>query len=180
MYTKLLKKVHCMVESITGEKFYIAGGAVVDALYNRKPKDYDMVLCEPNMSEREAFHFLEALSERFEWIGCSTKIYQSYNLNIGEEVNPTSFQAMFLGCMKVNMANCQLDILISKAPAMTEHVLKHDCNMNMVWFNGERICWEHGGNTPYVTELVFNPDVCDARINRMGTKRHELISSFLS
>ncbi|AFP33681.1 hypothetical protein POP72_020 [Pectobacterium phage POP72] len=176
MSRNLLKKMHCMVEAMTGETFYIAGGAVVDFMYGVVPKDYDMVLCKPDWNEAEAFEYLKDLSDTFAMLGCSTKIYQSYGLNLGEEVNPTSFQSMFLGCMKVTMSNCHLDILISRAPAMTEHVLKHDCNMNMVWYNGQRICWEHGGNEPKVKSLIFADGVVESRKERMYAKFGKLTS----
>ena len=47
--------------------------------------------------------------------------------------------------------------------------------MNMVWFDGKDIKWEHGGITPFVPVLEFNPDVCGSRIAYMDKKRHELI-----
>ena len=175
MSIKILKQIHHTVQTITGYPFFIAGGAVRDTLYGVEPKDYDCVLCMPDWSEEEAFHYLEDMSCRFNTLGATTKVYQSYGLNMGESVNPTSFQAMFLGCMKVQMKRCQLDILISRAPTLQEHVKKHDCNMNMVWFNGDRICWEHGGDTAKVDTLVFNPDVVEERVRRMDLKRHELV-----
>lgn len=176
MSIKLLKGIHCLVESITGHTFYIAGGAVVDSLYSKEPKDYDLVLCMGDVEDTEAHHLIEGLSFKFSRLGFTTKVYQSYGINMGEEVNDTSFQAMFYSCMKVQMGNCQLDILLSKANYIQEHVAKHDCNMNMVWFNGQRICWEHGGNEPKVDHLEFREGVCDERILRMDRKRHQLIS----
>lgn len=175
---KLLKQIHHTVRSITGKDFYIVGGAVVDTLYGKKPKDYDCVLPCYGMSEAEAFALLERLSEAFGALGMKTKVYQSYGLNLGDTVDPTSFQAMFLGCMKVSMRNCELDILLSRSHHISEHVQQHDCNMNMVWFNGERICWEHGGDDAKVERLEFREGVSDERIKRMDLKRHNLLSSF--
>ncbi|UQK57856.1 putative tRNA nucleotidyl transferase [Klebsiella phage Kp7] len=171
-----LKGIHHLVKAITEETFFIAGGAVVDTLYGKKPKDYDCILpvggvgdvC--GMGEIEAFHFLKQLSSRFRALGYSTKVYQSYGLNLGESVDPRSFQANFVGCMKVDMRNCQLDLLLSKHSYMSEHVMHHDCNMNMVWFNGERICWEHGGNEPKVSELIFCDNIPEDRKERMRKK----------
>lgn len=173
---KLLKQIHHTVQTITGLPFYIVGGAVVDVLYGKKPKDYDCVLPCEGMLEDEAFGLLSDLSNEFSYLGMSTKVYQSYGLNLGEKVNPTSFQAMFVGCMKVKMKHCSLDILLSRAPTITDHVKLHDCNMNMVWFDGNNIRWEHGGNDAKVERLEFREGVSDARINRMDIKRHELIS----
>lgn len=174
MSLKLLKKIHHMVVAITGHTFYIVGGAVVDSLYGKEPKDYDMVLPLGDVNDAYAHDLIEELSREFSFLGFSTKVYQSYGVNMGEEVNDTSFQSMFYSCMKVDMGHCQLDILLSKAHYIQEHVQRHDCNMNMVWYNGERICWEHGGNGPKVERLEFREGVCDARINRMDIKRHEL------
>lgn len=177
MSIKLLKKIHCLVESITGETFYIAGGAVVDTLYGKTPKDYDLVLPLGMADDSEAHQCIESFSEVFSRLGCTTKVYQSYGINMGEEINDTSFQAMFYSCMKVQMGNCQLDILLSKADCIEDHVKRHDCNMNMVWFDGREIQWEHGGSEPKVDVLEFREGVCDARINRMDIKRHNLICS---
>lgn len=179
MSLKLLKKIHCLVESITGETFYIAGGAVVDSLYGKEPKDYDLVLCMGEgdaEKDTEAHHLIEHLSRQFSNLGLSTKVYQSYGVNFGEEINDTSFQAMFYSCMKVQMGNCQLDILLSKAACIEDHVKKHDCNMNMVWFDGREIRWEHGGIEAKVDRLEFRAGVCYARIARMDIKRNALIS----
>lgn len=176
MSIKLLKKIHHLVGSITGEKFYIVGGAVVDVLYGKEPKDYDMVLClGDDLEDKIAHDIIEELSRQFSFLGFSTKVYQSYGVNLGEEINDTSFQSMFYSCMKVDMGHCQLDILLSKQYFIQEHVQRHDCNMNMVWFNGERICWEHGGSEAKVDRLEFREGVCDKRIARMDHKRHELI-----
>lgn len=175
MSIKLLKKVHNLVGGVTGHNFSIVGGAVRDSLYGVEPKDYDCVLCTPDMDEQKAFAFLEELSEYFAIIGGKTYIYQSYGLNLDVDVNPDSFQAMFLGCMKVNLCNCSLDILLSRAKTIKEHVLKHDCNMNMVWFDGKEIRWEHDGKEPKVDMLQFNFNVSDERINYMDIKRHNLI-----
>ncbi|MGL5456714.1 MAG: hypothetical protein ACRDB3_17735 [Citrobacter telavivensis] len=174
MSIKLLKKIHCMVEAITGRTFFIAGGAVVDTLYGKEPKDYDMVLPVGDVNDAWAHDLIEELSRSFSFLGFSTKVYQSYGVNMGEEINDTSFQAMFYSCMKVDMGHCQLDILLSKAHFIQEHVQRHDCNMNMVWFDGKDIRWEHDGDTAKVERLEFREGVCDARINRMDIKRHEL------
>lgn len=170
MNLSMLKSIHSIVKGVSEETFYIAGGAVVDTLYGKEPKDYDLVLPTFGWNEMEAFHFLEELSSRFSSLGFNTKVYQSYGLNLGDEVDFRLFQANFLGCMKVQMNNCQLYILISKYLCMTEHVLHHDCNMNMVWFNGDRICWEHGGNTPEVSELLFCDNIPEERKSRMIKK----------
>lgn len=180
MSIKLLKKIHCLVESITGETFYIAGGAVVDTLYGKEPKDYDMVLCVGEgdaEKDTEAHHLIVRLSGMFSSLGFTTKVYQSYGINMGEDINETSFQAMFYSCMKVQMGNCHLDILLSRADCIEDHVKRHDCNMNMVWFDGQDIRWEHGGKEPKVETLVFNPDVCEERIARMVKKSHALVAS---
>lgn len=174
MSIKLLKKIHCLVESVTGRTFYIAGGAVVDTLYGKEPKDYDMVLPLGDVSDADAHSLIEELSREFAFLGFPTKVYQSYGQNLGEEINDTSFQAMFYSCMKVDMGHCQLDILLSKEHYIQEHVQRHDCNMNMVWFNGQRICWEHGGNESKVERLEFREGVCDKRIQRMSRKRELL------
>lgn len=179
MSIKLLKKIHCLVESITDETFYIAGGAVVDSLYGKEPKDYDLVHCMGNSigdEESEAHALIERLSCAFSNLGFSTKVYQSYGFNMGEEISDTSFQSMFHSCMKVQVGNCQLDILLSKAGCIREHVKRHDCNMNMVWFDGREIQWEHGGSEAKVDLLEFRDGVCDDRIRRMDRKRHQLIS----
>lgn len=173
--TTMLKKVYNLVYGVTGLQFFPAGGAVRDALYGKEPKDYDMVLPVGSLSDEAAHAIIETVARDFNNIGCSTAVYQSYGINLGEEINPTSFQAMFLSCMKVSMKHCQLDLLLSKSQTIQEHVKKHDCNMNMVWFDGKDIRWEHGGITPYVPVLEFNPDVCDKRIAYMDKKRHELI-----
>lgn len=165
-----LKGIHHLVKEITGRSFFIAGGAVVDTLYGKKPKDYDLVLPCHGMSEEDAFHYLKSLSVMFSHQGFSTKVYQSYGLSLGESVDPRSFQANFLGCMKVNLNNAQLDILLSKHMYMSEHVMHHDCNMNMVWFNGNRICWEHGGDEPKVSELIFCDNIPEDRKERMRKK----------
>lgn len=178
MSIKLLKKIHCLVESITGRTFYIAGGAVVDSLYGKEPKDYDLVHCLGDVDPVYAHVLIEELAHEFGFLGFSVKVYQSYGLTMGEAINDTAFQAMFYSCMKVDMGHCQLDILLSKANSIQEHVSKHDCNMNMVWFNGQRICWEHGGNEAKVDRLEFRDGVCDDRIRRMDKKRHELISRY--
>ncbi|WP_459594876.1 nucleotidyltransferase family protein, partial [Enterobacter hormaechei] len=78
MSIKQLKSIHHLVKAITEENFFIAGGAVVDSLYGKEPKDYDLVLPAYGMNEVEAFHFLESLSERFNHLGYNTKVYQSY------------------------------------------------------------------------------------------------------
>lgn len=179
MSIKLLKKITGIVRSISGNDFFIVGGAVRDTLYGVEPKDYDCVLCAPYMDEVDTHHYLEKLAENFRWIGCGVKVYQSYGLNLGEEVNPTSFQAMFTGCMKVTMQNCELDILISSEEDIRKHVKRHDCNMNMVWFDGQDIRWEHDGKEAKVETLVFHPDVCDERVARMDKKRHALVASEL-
>ena len=176
MSLKLLKKMHCMVESITDRQFFVAGGAVVDTLYGKEPKDYDMVLCLGSVSDAYAHDLIAQLSREFIMYGFTTKVYQSYGVNLGEEINDDSFQSMFYSCMKVEMGRCQLDILLSKEHFIQEHVQRHDCNMNMVWFNGERICWEHGGNEAKVETLEFREGVSDERIQRMDIKRHALIS----
>lgn len=173
--TKMLKKVYNLVYGITGLQFFPVGGAVRDALYGVTPKDYDMVLPVGSMAESQAHGIMETISEDMAILGFSTKLYQSYGINLGYEINPTSFQAMFLSCMEVKMRNCQLDLLLSKSETIQDHVRKHDCNMNMVWFDGKDIKWEHGGITPFVPVLEFNPNVCDSRINYMDKKRHELI-----
>lgn len=178
MSIKLLKGIHCLVGSITGHTFYIAGGAVVDALYSKEPKDYDLVLCMGDVEETEAHHLIEDLSCKFSRLGFTTKVYQSYGINMGEEVNDTSFQAMFYSCMKVQMGNCQLDILLSKANYIQEHVKRHDCNMNMVWFNGCEVQWEHGGTLAKVPYLEFREGVCAERIRRMNVKYHHLCSGW--
>lgn len=170
MSIKQLKGIHHLVKAITEENFFIAGGAVVDSMYGKEPKDYDLVLPAYDMNEVEAFHFLVELSERFNRLGYKTKVYQSYGINLGGSVDPRSFQANFLGCMKVIMHNCQLDLLLSKHHHIQEHVMYHDCNMNMVWFNGDRICWEHGGNEPKVSELVFMDNIPEDRKERMRKK----------
>lgn len=179
MSIKLLKKINGIVRGISGDDFFIVGGAVRDTLYGAEPKDYDCVLCAPYMDEVDAHHYLERLAEDFAMLGCGVRVYQSYGLNLGEEVNPTSFQAMFLGCMKVSMNHCELDILISSEKDIRAHVKRHDCNMNMVWFDGQDIRWEHGGLVPKVETLVFHPDVCEARIARMDKKRHALVAAEL-
>lgn len=179
MSIKLLNKVHHMVRTITDEEFFIAGGAVVDSLYGVEPKDYDLVLC---MGSRfgdegvEAHALIESLSGRFACLGFPTKVYQSYGLLLGESINDTSFQSMFYSCMKVDMLQCQLDILLSKAVCIQEHVQRHDCNMNMVWFNGERVCWEHGGTQAKVDSLVFRDGVSEERQERMRNKYLKLSS----
>lgn len=170
MSIKQLKGIHHLVKAITEENFFIAGGAVVDSLYGKEPKDYDLVLPAYDMNEVEAFHFLESLSERFSRLGYKTKVYQSYGLNLGEAVDPCSFQSCFLGCMKVSMQNCQLDILLSRFPDIRTHVLHHDCNMNMVWFDGNGICWEHGELTPTVSKLIFCDNIPEDRKERMRKK----------
>lgn len=176
MSEKLLKKMHHMIRAITEEEFFIVGGAVRDTLYGVEPKDYDCILCVgPHMSASESFHLIQELESRFLTMGFGTNVYQSYGQcehadDSFTEVNPTSFQAMFHGCMKVAMGNCQVDILLSKESYPSEHVQRHDCNMNMVWFNGNRICWEHGGDTAKVEELDFHPDVCQDRRDRMEDK----------
>lgn len=170
MSIKLLKKIHGLVRAVTDEEFFIAGGAARDTLYGVEPKDYDCVVCLPEYDEVSAFYLLDSLSEKFSWMGAATKVYQSYGLNLGEEVNPTSFQAMFWGCMKVSLKHCELDILISKASTISEHVKRHDCNMNMVWFDGGEIKWEHGGNEAKVDRLEFRSGICDERIDRMVRK----------
>lgn len=176
MDIKLLKQMHHIIRDITEEEFFIVGGAVRDTLYGFKPKDYDFVLClGSDYGDSNAHVLIEELSRIFAVLNINTKVYQSYGVNMGEEVNPTSFQAMFYSCMKVEMRNCQVDLLLSKANYISEHVQRHDCNMNMVWFDGSRICWEHGGNEPKVDTLVFHPDVAPKRINRMDIRRHELI-----
>lgn len=185
MSIKLLKKIHCLVESITGETFYIAGGAVVDSLYGKEPKDYDLVLPLPSTvayhedcgnPDVVAHKMIEGFAHDFGRLGFSVKVYQSYGLNTGEEINDTSFQAMFYSCMKVQMGNCQLDILLSKADCIEEHVKRHDCNMNMVWFDGREVQWEHGGNEAKVPYLEFRDGVCADRIRRMKIKYHHLCS----
>nr|DAP74219.1 MAG TPA: Nucleotidyltransferase [Caudoviricetes sp.] len=173
--TTMLKKVYNLVYSVTGLQFFPAGGAVRDALYGKEPKDYDMVLPVGNICWSQAFQIMEDAAKDLRNIGCGVMIYQSYGMESGEEINHTSFQAMFLSCMKVSMKHCQLDLLLSKSPTIQDHVKKHDCNMNMVWFDGKDIRWEHGGVTPYVPVLEFNKDVCDKRIQYMDKKRHELI-----
>lgn len=174
MSIKLLKKIHCLVESVTGRQFFIAGGAVVDTLYGKEPKDYDMVLPLGDVNDAYAHDLIEELSREFSFLGFSTKVYQSYGVSMGEEVNDTSFQAMFYSCMKVDMGHCQLDILLSKEHSIQEHVQRHDCNMNMVWFDGRAIQWEHGGVEAKVGRLEFREGVSDERINRMDIKRHAL------
>lgn len=174
MSIKLLKKIHCTVETLTGYTFFIAGGAVVDTLYGKEPKDYDMVLPFGMADEVEAHALIEELSSTFARFGFSTKVYQSYGLNMGEEVNDTEFQSMFFSCMKVQMGSCQLDILLSKHHDIISHVKHHDCNMNMVWFDGRAIQWEHGGVEAKVDCLEFREGVSDERINRMDIKRHAL------
>ncbi len=174
MSIKLLKKIHCLVEAITGETFFIAGGAVVDSLYGVEPKDYDLVLPLGFASDAEVHQCIESFSEAFSRLGFSTKVYQSYGTNMGEEINDTEFQAMFYSCMKVQMGNWQLDLLISKHHDIISHVKHHDCNMNMVWFDGRAIQWEHGGVEAKVERLEFREGVCDKRINRMDIKRHKL------
>lgn len=166
----MLKGIHGTVKGITDENFFIAGGAVVDTLYGKEPKDYDLVLTGHDMCEAETFLFLEVLSERFASLGFNTKVYQSYGLNLGEQVDPRSFQANFLGCMKVSMNNCQLDILVSRHPDIRTHILHHDCNMNMVWFDGNGIRWEHGEPTPTVSELIFCDNIPEERKERMRKK----------
>lgn len=177
MSIKLLKKIHHLTEAITGLQFFIVGGAVVDTLYGKEPKDYDLVHCMGQSfddDEAEAFALIERLSNSFAMLGFKTKVYQSYGVNMGEQINDTSFQAMFYSCMKVDMGHCQLDILLSKANTICSHVRNHDCNMNMVWFDGNQIRWEHGGDEAKVKVLKFRDGVCDARIQRMDQKRHAL------
>jgi hypothetical protein len=176
MSIKLLKKIHHLVESITGETFHIVGGAVVDTLYGEVPKDYDLVLPLGMADDSEAHQCIASFSEAFSLLGFTSKVYQSYGLNLGEEVNDTEFQSMFYSCMKVQMGNCQLDILISKHHDIISHVKHHDCNMNMVWFDGKAIRWEHGGPDAKVESLEFREGVCDERIQRMDKKRHRLIA----
>lgn len=170
MSIKLLKLIHHTVRTITDEEFFIVGGAVRDNLYGVEPKDYDCVLCGHDMGVVEAYELLQDLAYGFRTLGHGVKIYQSYGLNLGEQVNPTSFQAMFLGCMKVSMEHCELDILISSEKDIQSHVKRHDCNMNMVWFDGKGIQWEHGGNTPMVDVFESNPDVSPERSHRMYAK----------
>lgn len=170
MSIRMLKGIHGIVKGITEEDFFIAGGAVVDSLYGKEPKDYDLVIPGHGMCELETFIFLEELSKRFAALGFNTKVYQSYGLNMGEQVVPRSFQANFLGCMKVSMNNCQLDILVSKHPDIRTHVLHHDCNMNMVWFDGKDISWAHSGDGPKVSELIFCDNIPEDRKVRMRNK----------
>lgn len=167
-----LKSMHHLVREITGKPFFIAGGAVRDTLYGVIPKDYDCVLCLGNETHSEAFTLMEKLSTAFRLEGLSTRIYHAYGVctDPDEGIEPNSFQDMFYTCMKVQMKHCQLDILLSKHNYMSEHVQQHDCNMNMVWFNGERICWEHGGNQPVVERLIFRDGISASRQNRMHEK----------
>lgn len=170
MSIKQLVAIHSLVKGVAGEGFFIAGGAVVDALYGKEPKDYDLVLTGHGMCEVETFHYLKSLSVKFGHLGFNTKVYQSYGLSLGGVVDPRSFQANFLGCMKVSMNNCQLDILVSRHPDMRTHVLHHDCNMNLVWFDGKAIRWEHGGDEPKISELVFMDNIPEDRKERMRKK----------
>lgn len=180
MSEKLLKKMHHMIRAITEEEFFIVGGAVRDTLYGVEPKDYDCILCVgPDLSDNLSFRLIQELESHFLTMGFGTNVYQSYGQrehpdDSYETDNPTSFQAMFHGCMKVAMGNCQVDILLSKATYPSEHVQRHDCNMNMVWFNGNRICWEHGGAAAKVDHLTFQHGVCEERIKRMTLKFNDL------
>lgn len=170
MSIKLLKKVTFMVRQVTGEEFYLAGGCVRDTLYGVEPKDYDAILPCGAMIYEEAFELTEDIARVFWSLGWKVEVYQSYGRIDGADVNPTSFQAMFLSCIKVSNKHCTIDLLISKEDNIEDHVLRHDCNMNMVWFDGADIKWEHKGLEAKVDTLVFNPDVCQERQQYMTTK----------
>lgn len=170
MSIKLLKKVTFMVRQVTGEEFYLAGGCVRDTLYGAEPKDYDAILPCGDMDYAEAFELAEQVAMAFRYYDWKVEVYQSYGMIDGADVNPTSFQSMFLSCVKVSNKHCTIDLLLSKGDNIQRHVLRHDCNMNMVWFDGSIIRWEHGETNAKVTELVFNPDVCQDRQQYMIDK----------
>lgn len=177
MYKSLIKINH-MLNSIVGEEVTLVGGCVRDTLYGVTPKDYDAVICMGDSSESYCHGMIEDIAYRFRALDFKVELYQSYGLHEGEVINPTSFQAMFYSCLKVTMKNCQVDILLSKADTIEEHVKRHDCNMNMVWFDLEskQIKWCHDGNQPKCETLQFVPDVCNERIGRMYNKWLQLNS----
>lgn len=81
--TKMLKKVYNLVYGITGLQFYPVGGAVRDILYGVTPKDYDMVLPVGSMVDSQAHGIMENISKEMAIMGFSTKLYQSYGINLG-------------------------------------------------------------------------------------------------
>lgn len=178
---KKLQGLTTYIRGITGEEFTLVGGCVRDALYNVPAKDYDAVLCVGDICESEAFELSELISARFSRLGLNTQVYQSYGQIEGNPVNPTSFQAMFLSCIKVFTPHGDLDILLSNSENISQHVQKHDCNMNMVWWDSDKVdtMWVHDGDSAKVDYIQFNPDVCGARISVMTHKFHKLNAGLL-
>ncbi|QHJ81736.1 MAG: hypothetical protein [Caudoviricetes sp.] len=168
-----VKALQDYVSTISGYPFQAAGGCVRDALWERIPKDYDMVYCPGDISDSEAFTMIAELAKTFRILGWRVAVYQAYGTRADGAVSESSFESMFFACLKIDGENLpSVDILLSKYSGLDEHISHHDCNANMVYLTpgGEVV----GCVRP--TVLLFRDGIEGSRIEYMTNKYNVILA----
>lgn len=161
-----LKYLIDTVYQMTGQQVIVAGGCVRDMLMQVEPKDIDCLVHLPAYcNHSEAFFIAEEMSVDLSIAGIPSQIYQAYETAEGALDDPNAFDARWLCCMKVQIpALPEIDILFPVGGDPVAAVQEFDCNLNMVYFDGDNVV----GELP--TELVWNREVTEERRAKMQAK----------
>lgn len=168
MNLQKLQQMEDALSTMLGEQVHLAGGCVRDVLYNRTPKDYDAIICTSGDYD-EAFATVVRFSRILSILGFPSEVYQAYGVNNGESIRPGDFRETFLACIKTKLPFGDVDILLSKAANMDEHIALHDCNMNMVYLDSNDPSGYAGIRQP-VSCLRFRDGICQERIDYITNK----------
>lgn len=165
-----LHEIQSMLRTLTKHPFVLAGGCVRDVLHNRKPKDYDAVLCLGYDDYSCAFDTVQDISRRLSGWGIKSECYMAYGTTADNDIKPGAFEEVFLCCMKCTLPDGEdVDLLFSRKQNIADHCAMHDCNLNMVWLDDEQL-FGYGGPTLPAQSLVFRPGIAKERIKYMTDK----------
>lgn len=173
-----LQELQSHLRVLTGEYGFLAGGCIRDFLFHTDPKDYDFVIpCKPDWDEGTVFSIMTRISGELSEAGHKSAVYAAYDQSVEEAEEYRNagkdFQEMFYGCMKVDLFGADVDILFSVYPSISEHVSRHDCNINKVWLNMEGV----QGYSQWLQPLNFTRDVGPGRVEYMRKKYAALCAS---
>lgn len=164
-----MKYIINTIYSITGQRVIVAGGCVRDTLMKVLPKDIDcLVYLPPHYTHQDVFALATEMSELLYNASngsITSQIYQACDKEDESLDDSNALDARWLCCMKVQIpALPEIDILFPVGGDPIAAVQAFDCNLNMVYFDGDKIV----GELP--TELVWNREVTEERRAKMQAK----------